>query len=473
MAWTPYPGFSDQTYQCRSANIAVDRCINVYPSRVETNTGKGGKGLIGRPGLQVFSSPSPSGTGRGLWAGDERLFAVVGSNLFEISSVGVATLRGSIGSGSSPVHIASNNGSQLAILNRDSGVLYVDNGSGPVAVAAQPALFSSIAYLDGYLFGSAQNANAIFQSDQLDFTTWDPLDQATSVAANDRVARIFSDSQSLIIAGRKTTQFWYNAGALGFALERIQGSFIQEGTSAPESIAAVDGIVCMLTGSDRGAGRVVAVRPGRLDRISTYAIEWRIQGFANTGEAVGYGYQSQGHSFYAITFPSAATQFVYDFAENAWHERFSGDLTTPTESKEFFHACTFDNRHFVQERANGIIRWQRETLNTDDGVAFQRIRTAPILYTGKRMTYHAMRTDQQIGNGLGSEQTTLEVSLDGGLTYGSPRLATNGGTGQLGVVEWRSLGQAGMRGMVAKVSWPGGSDLSCMGAMVDVREDLP
>ena len=470
MAFVPVPGFADQTYRMRSQNLAVDRAINCYPGRIETGTGKGGKFLIGRPGLSTFATPT-TGTGRALWAGDERMFGVVGTKSIEVSSGGAVTVLGDIGSGSSPCTIVTNNGTQLATLNPDTGILYVDTGAGPVAVAAQPTLFSAIAYLDGFLFGLAQDANAIFQSAQLDFTTWDVLDQATSVAANDRVATIYSDNQNLMVIGRKTTQFWYNSGAAGFVLQRIQGSFVQEGTCAPFSPASVNGVLCMVTGSERGAGRVVAVRPGRFDEISTDAIAYQLQSYSNLGEIVGYAYQSQGHDFYVITIPSAATQLVYDFTENAWHERYSGNATTLTESKAYLHCLTFDNKHYVMERASGKIYLQSETLNQDDGTSFLRQRTSPVLYANKRMSVMAFRTDQQIGDGSGTLGATLAASRDGGLSFDADRTVLSGANGLAGVVEWRNMGQTTPRGFVAKVSWTGGSDLACSGAWIDVRED--
>jgi hypothetical protein len=400
------------------------------------------------------------------------MFGVVGTKSIEVSSSGVVTVLGDIGSGSSPCAIVTNNGTQLATLNPDTGILYVDAGAGPVAVVAQPALFSAIAYLDGFLFGLAKDTNVIFQSDQLDFTAWDVLDQGTSVAANDRVATIWADNGMLLVIGRQTTQFWYNSGAAGFVLQRVQGSFVQEGTASPFSIASIAGAVCMVTDSERGSGRVVAVRPGRFDRISNYAIETQLQSYSLLQQAVGYGYQSQGHNFYVISIPTAATQWVYDFTEDAWHERYSGDITTPTESLAYLHCHTFDNKNYVMRRSTGRIYLQSEALNTDDGVVYARSRTAPVLFTGTRMTVNALRVDQQIGNGSGTQGATLEVSHDGGLSYLAPRAELAGANGLPGVVEWRTCGQCTPRGFVAKVSWLDGQDLACAGAYVDVREDL-
>ena len=122
-------------------------------------------------------------------------------------------------------------------------------------------------------------------------------------------------------------------------------------------------------------------------------------------------------------------------------------------------------------RSTGKIYLQSESLNQDDGVTFLRQRTAPVLYSGNRMTINALRTDQQIGDGSTTAGATLEVSLDGGLSYGSARATLAGANGLAGCVEWRNCGQCTPRGFVARVSWLDGSDLACSGASIDVRED--
>ena len=401
------------------------------------------------------------------------MFGIVGTKLIEVSNVGVVTVRGDIGAGNSPCYLGilgTNANAQLFIVNPDTGKAYYDVGLGPV-LAATPTNVSMGAILNGFAYAVGINTNVIFQSALLDASSWAALDQATSLAANDRIAMIYSDNQQLHIMGKRTTQSWYNAGVAGFALQPIQNAFVQEGISGPFSLASADGILCGLSGSERGAGRVIAFGPGRATRISTYAIEDLIQSFSGIGEAVAYSYQSQGHSFYALTFPSAVTQLVYDFTEKAWHERYGWNGSAYTDHKAYMHCMTFDNRHYVMNRADGAIYRQSETVYDDAGVAFRRQRTAPVLYNGKRVTYHSFRVDQQIGDGSTTTGAKMRYSVDGGLSYGSYTTELTGANGETGVLEWRNLGQAGPRGFVADVVWDDGLDLAVSGAIVEIRED--
>ncbi|WP_460918270.1 hypothetical protein, partial [Staphylococcus aureus] len=56
-------------------------------------------------------------------------------------------------------------------------------------------------------------------------------------------------------------------------------------------------------------------------RISTNAIENEIRGYANITDAIGMIYQTEGHVFYVLTFPSADATWVYDKATQLWHQR--------------------------------------------------------------------------------------------------------------------------------------------------------
>ena len=80
----------------RAKEASAERCVNWYPE-------KGGKDefyLKPTPGLGLFVTPAPPiGSGvRGLYtSSSNRMFAVCGNTLFEISIAGVATSRGTLG----------------------------------------------------------------------------------------------------------------------------------------------------------------------------------------------------------------------------------------------------------------------------------------------------------------------------------------------------------------------------------------
>lgn len=111
-----YPDFVGPAYRLRAKIAAGDRCINMYPETIESGTGKHRAALVHTPGLSLFAT-LPASPCRAVWAGDNRLFAVGGANLYEISSGGVVTLTGGISTdGQSAKIFANSEGSQLMII---------------------------------------------------------------------------------------------------------------------------------------------------------------------------------------------------------------------------------------------------------------------------------------------------------------------------------------------------------------------
>jgi hypothetical protein len=96
----------------------------------ESGKGKNVGALIGTPGLTLFTTLG-GGPIRALFGGDRRLFAVSGGNFYEIFADGTANNRGSVANDGKPAYILAN-GTQVLIVS--GGLVYCDNGAGPVQV---------------------------------------------------------------------------------------------------------------------------------------------------------------------------------------------------------------------------------------------------------------------------------------------------------------------------------------------------
>ena len=122
----PSFGLVGPTYALSSPNLDAQRAINVYPEVIESGSGKSKIALRGTPGIHTWAT-LPTAPVRGLWAGENRLFAVGGDTLYEVSDAGVATSLGDVGDDAqhTPVQIWPN-GNQLMIVS--AGLLYIHTG---------------------------------------------------------------------------------------------------------------------------------------------------------------------------------------------------------------------------------------------------------------------------------------------------------------------------------------------------------
>lgn len=146
--------FIGPSYQSASLNADVQMSMNLFPEVVESGAGKNNVILLGTPGLKLFTT-LPLSPIRGLWAGENRLFAVAGNSLFEVFSNGTYNNRGFVGNDGLPARIIPN-GNQLAVIS--AGQFWIDNGSGPVAAVFGQILGvvstsgTAVSYVSGDLF---------------------------------------------------------------------------------------------------------------------------------------------------------------------------------------------------------------------------------------------------------------------------------------------------------------------------------
>jgi hypothetical protein len=344
----------------------------------------------------------------------------------------------------------ADNGTQLFIAANPLGYIY--NASTDVFQQITDPDFpgaGTVGYIDGYFVFNEPNSQKIWVTSLLDGLSIDPLEFASAEGNPDNVAAIFVDHREVWVFGTNSTEVWYDAGLLDFPLTRIQGAFNELGCAAPYSIAKMDNQVYWLGKDARGQGIVYKAAGYIGQRVSTHAIEWQMQEYADISDATGYTYQQDGHSFYVLNFPTANTTWVYDVATGAWHERASfvnGQFNRHRASSQmFFNATTV-----VGDYQNGKIYSFDLTVYADDGAPQKWLRSWRALPTGAnnlaRTIQHSMQLDCETGvglnNGQGSNpQAMLRWSDDGGHTWSSEHWKSMGQIGRSGYrTIWRRLG---------------------------------
>ena len=437
-------------YVARSVNAATNRMVNIFPEVVPEG-GKEPAFLQRAPGLNFLQT---IGTGpiRGLWAHQTNgsdFYVVSGTQFYKLTGpTATPTLIGTV-AGTGPVSIADN-GTQIFIAANPNGYIYneVTNVFGPITDPDFPGAVT-VSYLDGYFVFNEPNSQKIWVTQLLDGTSIDPLDFASAEGSPDGVVAILTDHRELWVFGTDTTEVWYNAGLLDFPLARIQGAFNELGCAAPYSVAKMDNQVYWLGKDARGQGIVYKAAGYIGQRVSTHAIEWQMQEYADISDATGYTYQQDGHSFYVLNFPSANTTWVYDVATGAWHERASltnGEFNRHRASNQMF----FNSTTVVGDYENGKIYEFDLNVYADDGAPQKWLRSWRALPTGAnnlaRTIQHSMQLDCETGVGLNTgqgdnPQVMLRWSDDGGHTWSNEHWKSMGRIGRSGFrTIWRRLG---------------------------------
>jgi hypothetical protein len=439
-----FEGFVGGTYTTVSKNHATDKAINLFLEQDQSGNAKSKAVLYNTPGLLLFGT-LPTSPVRALWAGDDRLFAVGGTVLYEINSAGVPTARPGapiVNSGDEPAYIYSNKNS-LFIVSGGKG--YLDDGASVTEVVDA----DSGTYIDGYFVALKPDSNEFYISGLFDGTTWDPLEFAERMGAPDRLVATVADGGRLWLFGKRTTEVWHNTGNADFPFERIDGARIDQGVLAKHSITALDNSLFFVGADDRGSASVWRTRGYQVERVSNYAIEQSISDWLPE-ETIAYGYEDAGHRFYVLTVPGGSDTWVYDCSTGLWHQRLYWDTSVFAAQLPRCHAYTTSgftgssSKHLVGSRLTGKIYVQSVNLYTDDGVAIRRYRQAPHLADENKYAFHhRLELDMATGSFTGTANVSLKWSDDDGQTFSTDRTISLGSSGEYSRrVIWRQLGRA-------------------------------
>lgn len=490
------------SYVARSVNAADNRMVNLFPEAIPEG-GKEAAFLQRAPGLRLLATAG-NGPIRGLWQVKDYLYVASGNSLYKVSKSWAATRIGDItGTGSVSM---SDNGTQLFVACNPDGYIYNTNTQEfkQITDPDYPGAVT-VGYLDGYFVFNEPDSQKFWVTSLLDGSSVDPLDFASAEGSPDNLVSLIVDHREVWLFGINSVEVWYNAGTLDFPLQRIQGAYNEIGCAAPYSVAKLDNAIFWLGQDARGQGIVYRSNGYTATRVSTHAIEWQLQQYANMSDAIGYTYQQDGHAFYVLVFPQADTTWVFDVAAGAWHERARWNVDKFSRHRGNCQAA-FNSEIVIGDFENGNLYAFDLDTYSDNGAPQRWLRSWRALPTGtnnlKRTAHHTLQLDCEVGIrntpnlqlvaytltteagdqlitendvnlvALLSEvadsktQLMLRWSDDGGHTWSNEHWASMGELGQYGIrVIWRRLGMSmKLRDRVYEVSGTDPAKIIILGA---------
>lgn len=451
-----FPNFIGGSYAAQHATAATERLVNWY---VEQQTSPGAKApavLCPTPGVTTFASSATETPVRGLWAQNDRAYAVIGTVLYEIGSTGTLTSRGSVAViDTDPVTITSNGdgGEQLFVTSGDVGYCFDWSTNTLTTELASGATMCGM--LDGFII-VLDTATSSFQISALnDATTWEGgLVTVARSTAPDRWVSMAVVGKELYLFGEETSDVYYDAGSSPMPFVPHPSGLIPFGCAAPYSAKAAGDVVLWLAKSQYGQGQVVMASGFQARVVSTPALAYEWSTYDTITDAVASVHEWQGHLFYVLTFPTAEKTWVYDLTTNLWHERGTWDeAETDFDAWRLLPHCFAFGRHLVGDRLAGTIYALDAETHTDvGGLVIRRVRRTPVLnQDNTRLFFAELELDLEKGLGLSSGQgsdptITLRCSNDGGVTWWDAGDRSVGAQGEYRTrTVWRRLGSARAR----------------------------
>ena len=441
--------------ESRSRATSAQALVNLYPE-----AGPSGEiTLYGTPGLTVWATLT-SGPVRGLCVANDTLYCVVSSVVYRITTAGVATVMGAIGSSSGMVSMASN-GQQILIVDGTTSGFFISLSTNTLNAITDPDYPGGVmaAFIDGFILFNEPNSGRIWSGSAYDVSEVDGLDFSTAEGAPDNIVGIIPDHRELWLLGDESGEVYYNSGNANFPFERIQGAFTEQGCAAAHSIAKLDNTVMWLGKDSKGRGIVWKADGYTPIRISTHEIEYQISTYSRIDDAVAFAYQQDGHAFYVLTFPTDDVTWCFDAATGKWHRRGWFSNGQLHRHRGQCHAY-FNDQHIVGDHSNGKLYVMSMSAYTDNGDEIVREVIGQHVRTGRRAFYGEVeaRIESGVGstNGQGSDpKALLSTSDDAGRTWSSWRMASIGKIGQyLTRVVWRRIGSGYAKTFRLRISDP-------------------
>lgn len=402
-------------------------------------------------GTYTITVPETAATA--LVVGDEYVIKSVGTSNFTLvgaanNSVGTVFAATGTTTGTGTCSAANNWTFKTDDWGSDTGNLEVINNFRQIKDQFSASGFpvcDTVTFIDSYFVVNKIGTKQFYLSGNYDGFSWDPLQFASKEAYTDNLEAVTVDNSNLVLMGNISTEYWQDVGAFPFPFLRIAGSPTDVGVIAKWSIARCNNQTMFLGKMRRGGFSVFALQNYQPIPVSTPDLDYLFSQYPSIGDAIAFGYRQNGHEFYQINFPEAEVSWLYDATTQAWSQLVSGE-----ETRHYGQFGTqYDYNFIVSDYRNGNLYILDPLTYTDNGDKIVRELITPHFFKGdsfNKLHIYRLRLDMQQGVGLNdgqgkNPQAMLQVSRDGGYTWGNEMWTNFGNQGEyLKRAEWRRLG---------------------------------
>lgn len=432
MAKTKVVEMIGPSYFLQDKKAAVQRSVNCYLQRLDganvMMASIPGEVQIASLGAEIRASKLMG----------SRWFVVSGATFYEVTSGGVATSRGTLNTSTGVVSMDDNK-TQVAIV--DGQNLYIfDLQTSVFTQVSSPGWRGSdnVVEIDGYFVFVDPDSDQFYLSAIDDGTNLDALDFSSADSSPDDIVTHLASHRQLWLFGDLSTEIWIDSGGVDFPFVRYQSYTLDVGCVGKHAAINAADTVFWIGKTDRGAGIVYQATGNQPQRVSTQPVEEALRG-ADLSQATMWTYQIEGHEFIGINAPGLETTWVFDAAMQQWHER--GEWSAAWSPLRSRFVTAFAGQHYAGDSSGALVRLDSGE-NTLNGRVLVRDRTWPHLISPSLnpVSYRGVELSMKTGAG---GNVTLEISNDGGTTFGPPLMRSLGAIGRwMQRVRWNGLGTA-------------------------------
>lgn len=447
-----WPGFCGGYAKGQSLVGNAADTVNFYVEKLPGNSASEAA-LLSVPGFSAWSTVASVGT-RGAILVGVRLFAIIGATLWEFDSNGTSTNRGTVVQDQNPAQLISDGtvGGQIGICSGGHVYSY-DLASNVLSATILVTGVTHLSFAAGFGLAFQATTGKVFLSALEDLSTYDFGTFFQRSLFPDPWQASFVDSNNLFWGiGTETFEVWQNTGTGTQPWAPLSGLVGLYGIGAPFAYALSAAGNTWLASNKEGFGQLVLTRGAAPSIVSSGPIATLMAQILRTErvtDAEMLCYQQEGHTFASVSFPSASVTLTYDITSDSWARRGrwnvnrgAYDVWSPRT-----HVVAY-GLHLVGDRTTGFLARMDPTIATElDGTGIRCQRVSPPL-VNELKRFPVDRLELLMDVGLGTQagqgqnpQAVLEISMDGGLTYGNQIPAGIGRAGEYRRrVYWNRLG---------------------------------
>ncbi len=383
--------------------------------------------LVPFPGLKSFAETG-AGVGRGLGVYNNTLYAVTGSSLYSVSSLGSSASIGTIqGTGRCKLEEDTSN----IVIATGVGKPYSYDGT-TLTQGADVDLpsASTVTYIRNRVVYDGAGAQVAFA----DLGSPLSVDSANVTSADtkpDDVLAVYAFRDQMFAYGETSVTPYFNSGSGNPPYKIIQNGVQEIGLAATHTVSSNYRSMYFL-GSDLNVYRIGGLQP---EPVGNPSICKAIKSYGDVSDAYGVCFTLNSQNFYLLTFPNHASWLYTEGL--GWTNLAYGQDGEPHVICDYAYVY---NKHLVSDRRNGNIYELDFDTYTDNGDSIDRMRDT-VKITGKELGFPGkeifmerlelvIETGTGIITGQGSTpRIMMSFSDDGGRTW-SPE-------------QWGYMGQMG------------------------------
>jgi hypothetical protein len=401
------------------------RTLNMYAA--VDHQGKNNKSLFTRPGLKEVKTlvRRGRGTGRGRAAHvfDNKIFIVIDDkiysldNSFNIVYLGeILTDRGYVG--------IEDNGTELVFVDGKGGWVYSKDTGVLTKITAPGFLDNPIditVLAERFIVCQAESASWGISGIN-DANSWDTLDRAKLTAYPDIFTGLGRLRGLLYLFGQRSVEVWYDSGqAFPFSQQSVQT--LDYGCASAGSIAINFERAIWLARYYNGQVSIVMTTGGEPEKISTAAIEEELSLYKTPEDSSAYIFKNRiGYIFYVVNFTEDNRTWMYCLTTQSWSQLSYKDEDRWLPEAYFY----YNDKHYVLPyNANSIMELS-DQIYDDNGTSIRKMREVGVFSLPNYKNHLLCEIWFDVKSGVGHESGNdddpllrLEVSRDGGITYGN------------------------------------------------------